>query len=225
MSEKKSRPTPRLIDVGVIEDDAPYRSYLATLLAGSGRYALAAEADSAEVALAWPAGVTPALLLVDVMLPGRSGPSAVKELLARWPQVKVVMLTGRDADEPVLEAIRAGAAGYLLKSASSGEIIEALDDVRAGGAPMSPAIACRVLVLLRDPGASTSGSGGELAQLTEREREVLALVAEGCADKEICTRLGITRSTVKNHLTAIYDKWRVRSRTQAAVRFVKVTGK
>lgn len=96
--------------------------------------------------------------------------------------------------------------------------------VGAGGAPMSPAIARRVLGLLRAPaaGPATAG-GGELALLTEREREVLALVASGDADKEICEKLGVTRSTVKNHLTAIYDKWRVRSRTQAAVRFVKIT--
>ena len=105
--------------------------------------------------------------------------------------------------------------------------MEGLNDALAGGAPMSPGIARRVLALLREPVKGGGGSGGakELAQLTERERAVLALVAEGDADKEICTKLGITRSTVKNHLTAIYDKWRVRSRTQAAVRFVKMTGK
>ncbi len=223
MNGKHPRPTSPRIAVGVIEDDAPYRSYLATLLAGSEGYALAAEAGSAEAALAWPGGTTPALLLVDVGLPGSSGPATVQAFRARWPQVKVVMLTGRDTDEAVLEAIRAGAAGYLLKSASSGEILEALDDVREGGAPMSPAIARRVLGLLREGGANPAGSG-ELALLTEREREVLALVADGCADKEICVKLAITRSTVKNHLTAIYDKWRVRSRTQAALRFVKVTG-
>jgi DNA-binding NarL/FixJ family response regulator len=107
---------------------------------------------------------------------------------------------------------------------ASAEIVEALDDALAGGAPMSPGIARRVFALLRAPAAG--GAGGEaLAQLTAREREVLTLVAEGCADKEICARLGLTRSTVKNHLTAIYDKWRVRSRTQAALRFVKVTGR
>ncbi len=139
------------------------------------------------------------------------------------------MLSGRDAEEPVLGAIRAGAAGYLLKSASSAEILQALDDVCAGGAPMSPAIARRVLAMLREPppGASAAApatkAGAELARLTEREREVLALVADGCADKEICARLGVVRSTVKNHLTAIYGKWRVQSRTQAAVRFVRIT--
>lgn len=225
MSGKTSVAAAR-IAVGLIEDDAPYRTYLETLL-GDGAYAVTARAGSAEEALAWPAAVRPVLLLVDVALPGRSGPASVQDFLARWPTAKVLMLTGRDADEPVLEAIRAGAAGYLLKSASSSEILEALDDVRAGGAPMSPAIARRVLTLLREPppanASVASAAGPELALLTEREREVLALVADGCADKEICTRLGVTRSTVKNHLTAIYDKWRVRSRTHAAVRFVKIT--
>lgn len=227
MSGKTSGAAAR-IAVGLIEDDAPYRAYLEMLLGGSEAYAVAASAGSAEEALAWTARVRPELLLVDVALPGRSGPAAVADLAAKWPGVKIVMLTGRDADAPVLEAIRAGAAGYLLKSASSAEILEALDDVRAGGAPMSPAIARRVLTLLREPPAADAGgasaAGPELALLTEREREVLALVADGCADKEICVRLGVTRSTVKNHLTAIYDKWRVRSRTQAAVRFVKITG-
>lgn len=219
------------IAVGLVEDDAPYRAYLEALLESSGLYAVAAQAGAVEEALAWPSKVKPALLLLDVALPGRSGAEAVKDFLGRWPEAKVLMLTGRDADAPVLEAIRAGAAGYLLKSASSAEIVEALDDVRAGGAPMSPAIARRVLTLLREPAAANASAaraataaGPELALLTEREREVLALVADGCADKEICDRLGVTRSTVKNHLTAIYDKWRVRSRTQAAVRFVKITG-
>jgi len=229
MSGKATRAATK-IAVGLIEDDAPYRTYLGTLIEASEAYAVAAEADSAEAALAWPARVRPALLLVDVALPGRSGASAIADFAAKWPGVKIVMLTGRDADEPVLEAIRAGAAGYLLKSASSAEILEALDDVRAGGAPMSPAIARRVLALLREPppaavpAAPGPQTGPDLARLTEREREVLALVADGCSDKEICARLGVVRSTVKNHVTALYGKWRVRSRTQAAVRFVKLTG-
>lgn len=217
------------IPVALIDDDAPYRAYVATLIEGSGRYSLVAQAGSVEEAGAWAAKVKPTVLLLDVALPGMQGPAAVGRLLAARPGLKIVMLTGRDADEPLLESIRAGAVGYLLKGAGSAEIVEALDDAVAGGAPMSPSIAKRVLGLLREPLGKTVADVGvgakELAQLTEREREVLACVASGDADKEICDKLGITRSTVKNHLTAIYDKWRVRSRTQAAVRFVKVTGK
>lgn len=219
------------IPVALVDDDAPYRAYITTLLAASGRYVLVAEAGSVEIALAWPAKVQPTLLLLDVKLPGMSGPAAVGRLLAGRPGLKIVMLTGRDADEPLLESIRAGAVGYLLKGAGSAAIIEGLDDAAAGGAPMSPAIAKRVLTLLKtaetrtaDPARKTGGDETDLARLTSRENEVLALVANGDADKEICEKLGVTRSTVKNHLTAIYDKWRVRSRTQAAVRFVKITG-
>jgi len=213
------------ISVGLVDDDAPYRAYVGTLLESGGRYALTAQAGSVEEALEWPAKAKPALLLLDVALPGVQGPAAVTRFLAKWPGVGIVMLTGRDADEPVLESIRLGAVGYLLKGAGSAAIIEGLDDAVAGGAPMSPTIARRVLTLLREPTAGPRNDPKALGLLTEREREVLALVAEGDADKEICGKLGITRSTVKNHLTAIYDKWRVRSRTQAAVRFVKVTGK
>lgn len=215
------------IPVALIDDDAPYRAYVGTLIEASGRYALVAQAGSVEEAGTWTAKVQPALLLLDVAMPGLQGPAAVAQMVEKWPALKIVMLTGRDEDEPLLESIRAGAVGYLLKSAGSAEIVEALDDAVAGGAPMSPGIARRVLGLLREPVKGSEGKVGakELAQLTAREREVLALVAEGDADKEICEKLGITRSTVKNHLTAIYDKWRVRSRTQAAVRFVKVTGK
>lgn len=215
------------VAVAIVDDDAPFCDYVGTLLAASGRYRLVAKAGAAEEALAWPARVQPAVLLLDVSLPGRTGSSAVGDFLAQRPAMKIVMVTGRDGDEPLLEAIRAGAAGYLLKGASSQEIVEALDDALAGGAPMSPVIARRVLALLREPKKKSDGGGNgaaELGALSPREREVLALVADGCVDKEICAQLGITRSTVKNHLTAIYDKWRVRTRTQAAVRFVKVTG-
>lgn len=212
--------------VALVDDDVPYRRYLGTLLHAEAGCEVAAVAGSAEEALAWPERTAPEMILLDVALPGRSGSGAVADLLHRWPAAKILMLTGRDGDEPLLEAIRAGAAGYLLKSASSAEIVGALADAQAGGAPMSPAIARRVLAWLREPPSAKPAVGGakELAVLTERERTVLGLIAEGCADKEICDRLGITRSTVKNHLTAIYDKWRVRSRTQAAVRFIKITG-
>ena len=146
------KPNPRpLVPVALIDDDAPYRAYVATLLAASGRYALVAQAGSVAEAGAWTAKVQPTLLLLDVALPGVQGPAAVSQLLGARPGLKIVMLTGRDADEPLLESIRAGAVGYLLKGAGSAEIVEGLDDAMAGGAPMSPTFAKRVLALLREP--------------------------------------------------------------------------
>lgn len=126
---------------------------------------------------------------------GRAGPAAVAQLLAKWPGLKIVRRTGRDADEPLPESIRAGAVGYLLKGAGSDAIIEGLDDAVAGGAPMSATIAKRVLALLREPAGKVAenprvGDGArDLAQLMGRELELLALVANGDANKEICAQL------------------------------------
>lgn len=214
---------PRVV---LIEDDAPFRAYLAGLLRDSGRFQVAAEADSAEAAARWPATLAPALALVDVMLPGAPGIAAIAPLLARFPGLAVVMLTARADDDAILDAIRAGAIGYVLKGTSSADLLAALDDARAGGAPMSPAIARRVLALMRTaPSPATRArseqSGENLEPLTPRERDVLDLVSAGATDKEAATRLGVSVSAVKQHLANVYAKWRVRSRTEAAIKFTQ----
>lgn len=215
------------ISVVLVEDDAPFRAYVAGVLADSGRYEVVAQAGSAEEAAAWPGEIAPGLAVVDVMLPGVAGTVVVRRLLERCPDVLVVMLTGRADDDAITDAIRGGAIGYVLKGASSAAIVEALDDARAGGAPMSPAIARRLLTLLREaPSSAAQGVaakrvGGELRALTARETEVLGLVAGGATDKEAATKLGVSVSAVKAHLANIYAKWRVRSRTEAAIKFTK----
>jgi DNA-binding NarL/FixJ family response regulator len=151
----------------------------------------------------------------------------MRELLAKFPGLTVVMLTARGDDDAILDAIKAGASGYITKGASSSEVITALDDALGGGAPMSPAIARRVLALMRDapsPAAQTSAQrvhGAPLPPLTPREHDVLALVAAGASDKEAASRLGVSVSAVKQHLANIYTKWRVRSRTEAAIKFTQ----
>lgn len=146
------------------------------------------------------------------------------------------MLTAVADDEVVLEAIRAGACGYVLKGASSDALIAAIKDALAGGAPMSPSIARRVLSLLRTlPPAEAEAADGVAAKerdtgaerppmLTPRELEVVSLVAGGLGDKEIAERLGTAVSTVKNQPAGVYAKWRVRSRTEAAARFSRGAG-
>lgn len=210
--------TPAPIRVVLIEDDVPYRSYIAALLEASGRYEVAGAYDSAEAAeRAWPAP-PPALVLLDVGLPGRPGSQEAERLLGRNPALRIVMLTGRAEHAVILEAIRAGACGYLLKGAASAEVLDAVETALAGGAPMSPEIAQKVLQLLRHAPVEPPARP-PLPQLTPREQEVLGLVAEGLLDKEIAARLGTAVPTVKNQLASIYTKWRVRTRTAAAMRY------
>lgn len=210
------------VALGLVEDDVPYRSYVSALLESTGDRRVAFAVGSAEEALREIASTPVRVLLLDVGLPGMSGASAVTKLVASRPDVLVIMLTALDGDDFVLESLRAGACGYVLKGASSEAVLGAVDDALAGGAPMSPTIARRVLALLRAGPAANAGARMEEkpAVLTPREEEVLARVAAGRSDKEIASELGTALSTVKNHLANVYAKWRVRSRTEAAVKFI-----
>ncbi len=217
------RSAPSAASVALIDDDAPVREYLRVLLENSGRYRVVASSGSAEDGLRWPSNLAFSLLFLDIGLPGIQGSAAVNQFLAGRPALSIVMLTAKRDDDAVLESLRAGACGYLLKGDSSDSILRAADDALAGGAPMSPWIARRLLGFLRaSPGSIASDDErGELDKLSRRESEVLALAAEGLADKEIATRLGVARSTVKNHLARVYSKWQVGSRTEAAVRYLR----
>jgi DNA-binding NarL/FixJ family response regulator len=209
------------VSIGFVEDDAPFRDYLAALFESKGARRVAFAVGSAEEGLREIAATEVRVLLLDIALPGMSGAAAVKKFLTVRPDLLVIMLTGLDADDLVLEALRAGAVGYLLKGASSQAVLAAVDDALAGGAPMSPPIAKRVLALLRAvPAPVPKVTEEKLAALTPREEEVLARVAAGRSDKEIADEHGTALSTVKNQLASIYGKWRVRSRTQAAVKFL-----
>ncbi len=216
------------VAVALVEDDAHFCTYVASVVEDSGRYAVVARAGSAEATAAWPAHLSPRVALLDIGLPGVRGTQLVARLIERFPGLLVVMLTARAEDDEILEAIRGGAVGYILKGTPSHEMVEALDSALAGGAPMSPAIARRVLNLMRTaPSVATvaksekSPVGAELRALTERERDVLELVAAGATDKETATRLDVSVSAVKAHLANIYAKWRVRSRTEAAIKFTQ----
>lgn len=213
--------------VVLIEDDGPFRTYLAGLLRDSGRYEPVAQADSTEVARSWTPTLAPTLALVDLALPGANGTVATRELLEKFPGLAVVMLTARSDDDSILDAIKAGAVGYIIKGTASDDVLAALDEALSGGAPMSPAIARRVLALMRhapSPAAQMNAQrpgATPLHPLTPREQEVLALVAAGATDKEAAAQLGVSVSAVKQHLANIYTKWRVRSRTEAAIKFTQ----
>lgn len=225
LTEKRER---RATTVALVEDDVPFRGYIGALVNSSEGCRVVLEASSVEDALRNGPGEAPRVLLLDIDLPGASGAASVGRFLTAWPGVSVIMLSGLDRDDLILEAIQAGAQGYLRKGADSGELLDALDDVLAGGAPMSPAIARRVLALLREaptPTGKPATAESPLPILSARERQVVALVAAGLGDKEIAAQLGTAVSTVKNQLASVYGKWRVRSRTEAAVKFSQATAR
>lgn len=201
--------------VALIEDDAAYRAGLERLLAESGRFHVTGLFGSAEDAIAALPCNAPEIVLCDINLPGQPGPMAVRRLRELCPHTQCAMLTIFDDAENLFAALQAGAGGYLLKSASSEEILAGLDELLAGGAPMSRPIARRVLASFAKPAPSPALA----TEVTSRERQVLDLLAEGLSYKEIAHRLGISPATVKNHLYRIYEKLAVRSRTQAVVKW------
>ncbi len=205
-----------MTSVALIEDDCEYRAGIERLLADSGRFAVAGSFANAEDALRALPKAPAQVALVDINLPGQPGPAAVLRLRELCPLMPCVMLTMSDDSENLFGALQAGAAGYLLKSAAPAEIITGLDELLAGGAPMSLPIARRVLAAFARPISASATQ----AKLTVREQEIMANLARGLADKEIAVGLGISLATVKNHLYHVYEKLSVRCRTEAVMKWL-----
>lgn len=204
--------------VAFVEDDPSYRRALARVF---GPRTVGAW-ESVEAALPALPAAAPAVLLVDIDLPGLPGHAAVPRLLAAAPTAQIVMLTAHDRDELIFAALQAGAIGYLLKSAAPAEILAAVAEAIAGGAPMSPSIARRIVGFfaarkLAPPPAATRDAG--LAGLTARDEELLALIAAGADDKTAAQRLGLAHGSVRNRLQKIYRQLHVGSRTEAVLRW------
>ena len=207
---------PKIITVAIVEDDKGIRQSLEWLLKSSADFLCVAACDSAEEALRVLPKAAPEVILMDINLPNLSGiecTARIKELL---PSVQVVMITVYGDTEKVFNALRAGASGYILKRATPERILQAIREVHAGGVPMSGEIARKVLGTFRDPAPAPA----EEQNLSRREREVLELLSQGCSNKEIADKLSISIETVTWHLRHIYSKLHVRSRTQAALRFL-----
>lgn len=210
-----SDPRP-LTPVVILEDDASYREMVGHAIATAGDLAVAGQFGSVEEALAAEA-VNAEVILLDVNLPGKSGVQGLPDLRTKFKDPDVVMLTVFDNAETVFEALKTGASGYLSKRASADEIVAAIREVRDGGAPMSSAIARKVIASFRDrPEADR-----KLSELTDRENDILRELARGRLDKEIADQQGIALTTVKTHLRSIYQKLQVQNRTEAARRFME----
>lgn len=198
--------------IGLVEDDSRVREALVTILGAAADLRLAGVWANAEDALQGWAKECPDAVIMDINLPGASGIACVRGLSQRWPAAQFLMYTMYDDDQRVFEALKAGANGYLLKSATPADILHALHDLLQGGSPMSASIARRVVAYLRPPAA---GRAIAEARLTPREQEVLALLADGLLYKEIGARLAISEAAVKQHIHRMYGKLHVQNRTEA----------
>lgn len=201
--------------LAIIEDDGLYRELLEELARGSGRYRVVGTFDNAEAAVAALARRPAEIALVDIGLPGRSGIEAVAQLQERCPAMRCVVLTGSDKTESLFEALQAGAAGYLLKHEPISGILAALDELVAGGVPLSRSVARQVVASFARSKTTDTGQ-----KITEREGQILDALARGHTYKEIGLRCGISAATVKNQLSRIYEKLGVRSRTEATVKWL-----
>jgi DNA-binding NarL/FixJ family response regulator len=158
---------------------------------------------------------TPDIVLMDIQLPNISGIECAARLRQLLPATKIIMVTVYEDTDRIFKALRAGAKGYLLKRCTPEQLVAAIHEVRDGGAPMSREIASKVIASFQEPVAAAA----EVADLSGRERELLELLASGKANKEIASHLSLSEGTVRWHLSNIYDKLHVRSRTEAVLKF------
>jgi DNA-binding NarL/FixJ family response regulator len=204
------------ITVSIVEDDRDTRESLAALIQSATSLRCLSTYATAEKALQGILAETPDVALIDINLPGMSGIECVAKLKTKLPHLHVLILTTYEESDLIFESLRAGANGYLIKNMPPEELIQAFEQVHAGGAPMSMQIARKVVQYFQ-----TQRPTSEVEKLSPREYEVLALLARGCLYKEIADKLAITLGTVRTHQRRIYEKLHVQSRTEATVKFLR----
>ena len=197
--------------VAIVEDDPRWRANLEVLLTETEGLECIGSYPSGEAALADLPRRRPQVVLMDINLPKMSGVECTRQPRVLLPEVQIVMLTVYDDSDRIFQALQMGANGYLLKRASADEILQAIQDVHRGGAPMSAYIARKVVQSFRRSAPATQPD----EVLSKRESEVLGYVARGYSDKEVADALGLTPATVRSYLKTIYSKLHVHSRTQA----------
>lgn len=220
------------LSVAIIEDNPHYRRSLETLFNHAPGFQCGASYGSAQAALdeverMMRFGSEPQwnMVLMDIDLPGMSGIEATRQLKERLPDIAVVMLTVFEEPATILEAITAGAEGYLLKKTSAPEILSQLRMIDAGGSPLTPDVARTVLALLRSKNSFLASTGSSAAptklDLTEREQQVLQCLVKGLTYKQAADHLGVSTDTVRTHIRGVYRKLQVHSVAEAVARAIR----
>jgi two-component system response regulator DevR len=214
----------RPIRILLLDDHEVVRRGLRDLLGAEPDMEVVGEAATAAQALARGPALRPDVAVLDVRLPDGDGITVCRELRGLLPELSCLMLTSFDDDDALLDAIMAGAAGYVLKQIKGSDLVSAVRTVASGQSMLDPATTARLMRSLRGPEAYGDGqdegdpsSEGRLADLTERERDILALVGEGLTNRQIGLRLFLSEKTVKNNISRLLAKLGVERRIQAAV--------
>lgn len=203
------------ITIGIVEDHSEFRQSLVFLISTLSDYAVAWSYSSVEET--FENFTETDVILLDINLPGMTGIEAIPLFKQKYPDQKIVMLTILEDDFHILEALKHGADGYILKKSSPNKIVDAIQQVYEGGAALTPMIAKQVIAFLK-PEAAKSGSP---SNLTPREKEILLLITQGMTNELIADKLFISVQTVRNHIKNIYDKLQVHSRAQVVVKAFK----
>jgi two-component system response regulator DevR len=203
----------------IVDDHEVVRLGLRLLLQNRPEFELVGEAESGAQALSLVERLRPDLVVLDVRLPDRDGVEVCREITARFPETRVLILTVYPDEEFIVRAIEAGASGYVLKRAGSRELIEALEALARGEAILDPTITRKVLEQFRQRSRATREEA--FKDLTPRERLILARIAEGKSNREIAKELFLTEKTVRNYVSIILDKLGVSNRVEAAAYALK----
>ncbi|HYG59733.1 MAG TPA: response regulator transcription factor [Symbiobacteriaceae bacterium] len=201
-----------MITVLVVDDHEVVRLGLMTLLRRQPTIEVVGEAGSGKEAVKAVEQLRPRVVVMDVRMPDGSGIEACREIVAAWPQTRVLMLTSFADDNAAMASVMAGAAGYMLKQMSGQELLRAIETVAAGGSLLDPMLASKMLSNMR----TMAGTRRQQDDLTEQERNVLQLVGEGKTNREIAQTLFLTEKTVRNYVSNVLQKLGFESRSQAA---------
>jgi NarL family two-component system response regulator LiaR len=209
------------IRVFIADDQAIVRKGICALLATEPDIKVVGEAADGQEAVAKVPGLLPDVILMDLVMPGMDGIEAIRRIVSREPEARILVLTSFAADDKVFPAIKAGAMGYLLKDSDPEELVRAIHQVYRGDSPLHPKIARKLLREVADAPPQPRRPGPAVDPLSEREVEVLQLVATGKSNQEIATQLVISPGTVRTHVSNILGKLHLASRTQATLYALK----
>ena len=201
----------------VIVDDHPlFREGVVAILGTETDMEIVGQGETADDAIRLSRDLLPDILILDISIPG-GGLQAAQTIASAWPVIKIIMLTGSPDEDDVLTALKAGAQAYVLKGVLARELVNIIHTVQAGEGYVTPTLAANLLMEMTSLTASEQESAETLHELTDREREILELIATGKSNKEIGLQLHLTEKTIKHYVTNILQKLQVQSRVQAAL--------